>query len=331
MHLDEFLRDAEPEPGAAELAGDRGVSLPELTEDRLQSSFRDSGAAVGHPVMQDIVAKVHRDLDASFSREFQRIPDEVHEALGDAPRVAARERDVVGHGGNEIQPLLRRQRTEGGHDTDDDVLNRVVRQGQLHPTGLDLGEVEHVVDESEQVLAAVLDVGQRDLQVVGYVAIDVAQYQFIEPQDRVQRGAQLMTHARQEIGLGLTGPLELDVERPLVFVELVKLATHLVHPGGQSTELVTVRHADGRPKVTSRDLIEEASGFADGKDERPGDDEPQDEGEEDRRREAAHEKEGSTVRHLHALPEPAHSGLFAPDDPGHEGRVPDTGAVLVEV
>ena len=120
-----------------------------------------------------------------------------------------------------------------------------------------------------------------------YLPIDAAEDHFIEAEDRVQRRPELVAHAGQEIGLGLAGLRELDVERPLLLVELVKLAAHPVHPAGQGAELVAIRHVDGRAEVAFRDLAEKGSGLADGNDERPGDDEPQDEGEDDRRRREA--------------------------------------------
>jgi hypothetical protein len=135
------------------------------------------------------------------------------------------------------------------------------------------------------------------------------------------------------IGLGLAGPLELGVEGPLVLVELAKLLTHLVHPAGQGSELVAIRHVDGRAEVAFRDPVEEAAGRADGEDEGPGDDEAQEEGKHDRRRrEAAHDEQGSTVHRLDALPELGHPGLFAPDDSGDEGGdLPIQRIALVEV
>ena len=139
--------------------------------------------------MEDVAPEVHRDLDPALLGELQRVPHEVHEALRDATCVTARKRDVVGHRAHQVQSLLGRQWSEAGEDAHDRVLDRVVAQGQLHAPGLDLGEVEHVVDEPEQVLAAVLNVGQRDPQLVRHFPVDFAENQFIESEDRVQRGA----------------------------------------------------------------------------------------------------------------------------------------------
>ena len=103
-----------------------------------------------------------------------------------------------------------------------------------------------------------------------------------EAEDRVHRRAQLVAHAGEEVGLGPAGLLELGVERaelmrrpPLVVVELMQLAAHLVHPAGEGAELVAVRHVDARAEVALGDLAEEPLGLPDGEDEGPGDDEPE--------------------------------------------------------
>ena len=91
---------------------------------------------------------------------FNALPGKVHEALGDPPGVAVRERDVLGDRGDELQPLLRRQRARARPARSPPCPAPSSPQRELHASGLDLGEVEHVVDQPQQVLAARLDVGR---------------------------------------------------------------------------------------------------------------------------------------------------------------------------
>ena len=76
---------------------------------------------------------------------------------------------------------------------------------ELHLASLDLGEIEHVVDEHQQVLAAPLD----DLDAFLLVGREVfrALEDLREAEDAVQRGAQLVAHAREELALGLVGAI----------------------------------------------------------------------------------------------------------------------------
>ena len=126
---------------------------------------------------------------------------------------------------------------------------------------------------------------------------------------------------------------ELVGRLPLGLVELVKLTAHVVHPSGEGAELVTIGHVDGRSEVTLGDLTEKPLRLPDRQDERPGDDESEAEGEEDRGgREPSHEEEGATLRGLDVLPELAHAGFLGPHGLGDEGGdLPMEGLALVEV
>ena len=70
------------------------------------------------------------------------------------------------HRGEELQPLLRRERPQRRAHALHRVLHRVVGERELHPSRLDLGEVEHVVDQAQQVLAALLHVLERAFDVL---------------------------------------------------------------------------------------------------------------------------------------------------------------------
>jgi len=76
---------------------------------------------------------------------------------------------------------------------------------QRHAARLDLGHVEHVVDERQQVLSAAVDDGQV-LLLLGRQR-SVVRHQVGKAQDGVQRRAQLVAHVRQEHTLGAVGGL----------------------------------------------------------------------------------------------------------------------------
>ena len=87
-----------------------------------------------------------------------------------------------------------------GHD----LRHRHRRQGQLEVPRLDAGDVEDLVDEVEKVATGPQDVVHR----VGLVSGDVVHLEELrEPEDGVERRAELVAHARQEVALGLAGLL----------------------------------------------------------------------------------------------------------------------------
>src|SRR5262249_59961033 len=96
VHLDELLGDAEPQPRAAELGGNRGIGLFELGEHRLQPVRRNPNTGVADTVAEKIAVEIRGDLDAPLARELQRVADEIHEALRDPPAVAMRNGNAVG-------------------------------------------------------------------------------------------------------------------------------------------------------------------------------------------------------------------------------------------
>ncbi len=93
-----------------------------------------------------------------------------------------------------------RQRV-GEHAAEMDRLER-----QRHRPGLDPRDVEHLVDELEQVPAGLDDL-LDGLVLVGLHVVE--REQLAEADDRVERGAQLVAHAREELVLGLVCALDL--------------------------------------------------------------------------------------------------------------------------
>ena len=96
--------------------------------------------------------------------------------------------------------------------------------------GLDLREVENVVDEVQQVGAGRVDVaGELDL-LGGEVARRVLGELLAEDEDGIERRAQLVRHVRQELGLVLRGERQLGglfLERVAGLLDLGVLALDL--------------------------------------------------------------------------------------------------------
>ena len=96
--------------------------------------------------------------------------------------------------------------------------------------GLDAGDVEHLVDELEQVAAALEDLRRpTSWSVLGEV---VELEQLREPEDRVERRAQLVAHPRQELALGPVGGLGRVAGLALGLLEPLALVERLPELGG---------------------------------------------------------------------------------------------------
>ena len=83
------------------------------------------------------------------------------------------------------------------------------REVELHAAGLDLRQVEDVVDKREQMVARGVNVAQ----VLELLVVDLAKHLLAqhlgEADDRVERRAQLVRHVGEELRLVLVGHLEL--------------------------------------------------------------------------------------------------------------------------
>ncbi|OFA05925.1 hypothetical protein DUGA2_15060 [Duganella sp. HH101] len=109
----------------------------------------------------------------------------------------------------EGQLLLLRQRFEQHGHALDHMARRQLLGHQLQLARLDLGNVEDVVDQVEQIVAGRIDgVGEAHLLLV-QVAGGVFRQQLGQDQRAVERCAQLVRHIRQELRFVLAGALQL--------------------------------------------------------------------------------------------------------------------------
>src|ERR1700678_4562752 len=154
------LDDGQPQSAAAVMARGGGIYLRKGLEQAVDAIGRDADAGVGDldAQGQDTVF-VHRARgiqdDVAFVGELNRIADEVHDDLAQAPRIAARnERHVGADIDDEFDALHGRLQRHGGHRLVDDIARIEVHALELEAGGLDLGDIEYVVDEGEQRLGA---------------------------------------------------------------------------------------------------------------------------------------------------------------------------------
>ena len=91
--------------------------------------------------------------------------------------------------------------THEGEPLVEDGAEHHLAEGEVHPPRLDLGQVEHVVDEGEQVAARLDDVDHVArlpiVEVTGQAPVE----DLGEADDGVQRSAQLVRHPSQELAL----------------------------------------------------------------------------------------------------------------------------------
>ncbi len=214
--------DRQAQAGAAVFARGGGVDLFERGEDLVQLFLRDADAGVEHFEQQrlrrrqirsarrDAVRTAQAQGDAAVLGELEGVGQQVGEDLLQLGAVRAQGlRQSLGLLHPQRQAALFRHRPEAAladaeHVGDGDLLGQ-----HLHLAGLDLGQVEDVVDQLQQMGAAVVDHPRRFGLVVVEVAFLVVGQAFRQDQHAVQRRAQLVRHVGEEIGLVLAGARQL--------------------------------------------------------------------------------------------------------------------------
>ncbi len=218
--------DGEAEPRPAVAPRRRGVDLRELFEQLRLALERDADPRVDHlePPRRDRgVAGLRRlaagaDRDAPLARELERVAGEVEHDLPHPGRVADdRAGGVIG----EIEPQGQAVALRRGPQQRDDRLQRAAQverdrfDAQL--AGLDLGEVEDVVDDRQERLGRATgdqQVGALPLRQRG------VEHEIGHPDHAVQRRPDLVTHVGQESRAGLRRvagrvALAAQLDRPL--------------------------------------------------------------------------------------------------------------------
>src|SRR3989442_8267782 len=207
--LTQALADDQSQAGAAISAGRRGIDLAEDFEETIEPVLRDSDAGVSSPELNLVPCPPeppgrYGPPDLARRRELDAVGREVHEDLAQASDVAddqrrgrllqrVRQLDVGARDfrGRELQRFL-----DAGHEIERRLL-------ELELSRLDLREVEDLVDDRQQVLAAHPD-------RLGHLALLLVEagvgHEVRHADDRVHRRPDLMAHVGQKVRLRLRGP-----------------------------------------------------------------------------------------------------------------------------
>ena len=202
--LGQAARDRQAEAAAAELARDRWIGLLERLEQALHFFRIDADAGVLDFKADQQATLVgfnepgaHDDLAALG--EFDGVGGEVEQRLTQPRRVAVQPDRGVAKIDHDAEPLLARFVDDHRAYRADDRIEREVRVFDLHLAGVDLGEVENILDQFEQMRRRGVDLLQP-IELPGRW-IGIAQ-QMRESDDGVHRRADLVAHVGEESALG---------------------------------------------------------------------------------------------------------------------------------
>src|SRR5262249_4859112 len=171
---------------------------------------RDACARIAHLATNDrrsrpLLLEAGADHDFAALRELDRIARQVEQDLPQAPRVAPQPARRLGvNTADQFQPLDTGRLGEQADRLLDGGIQVEVYRFQLQLTGLDLREIEDVVEDVEQGLGRRLG----HVQVLALLGREVGvQGQLRHTEDAIHRRADLVAHVRQELALRPAGCL----------------------------------------------------------------------------------------------------------------------------
>jgi GH15 family glucan-1,4-alpha-glucosidase len=194
--------DRQPQPGSPEAPGGGVVRLHERIEHRCQAIGGDADAGVGHLDLQRGVIGAgleqrHLDRHLAPNGELHGVADQVGDHLLQPLGIADQ---PGGHLGVDVQDQLQalavRLAAQGPQPGADAVAGAERDPVQPQLAGVDLREVEHVVDQPQQAAGR----GARALQVLALLGRQHGlQRQLGHPDDAVHGRADLVAHPGQEV------------------------------------------------------------------------------------------------------------------------------------
>jgi len=110
------------------------------------------------------------------------------------------------------------ERLDRNKDALHHVFDRIVIERQHQLSGLDLRQIEYVVDQAKQVLAVGLDALLHAAHLVRRLAVNAVEDKLGITEDRIERGAQFVAHIGEELRLVLACFLDL----PALFLDFLE-------------------------------------------------------------------------------------------------------------
>src|SRR5260370_14461622 len=186
-------------------------NLPELVKNNLLVFEADSYAGVGDRNANKpfFAADVHAYQSTGGSK-VDSIAEQVIKDLPQANAVGI-DQQVIRHIVLDVDLFGGRHRSDIDQDLGECGTQRTVFQTQVEATGIDLREVENVVDELEQMPSALAYVLRKVFVLFRESAAGIFGDEFRKTQDCRQRCAQFMAHAGQKLTLQLVGVLDFPI------------------------------------------------------------------------------------------------------------------------
>ena len=196
--------DGQSESGAPVIARGRAVDLREGVENQLVLVLRDADAGVRHGELERTCrtlrrARLNPDGDLALGGELDGVAHQIDDDLPQSVGIAPHELGYVAPQiAQQLEALLVGPQREGPQGRMQAFRQIEIDDVELVSARLDLGKIEHIVDDAEQAV-------RRQLHGIEHFPLLQGQRRFQREighaDDAVERGAHFMAHVRQEFAL----------------------------------------------------------------------------------------------------------------------------------
>src|SRR6516164_1538057 len=128
--------------------------------------------------MERAVVSFRLDGDLASIGELDGVADQIDQDLGQAAAVAVPWRQFAGKLKLECELLIGRQRLQRAANSLRNILDAVVGQFEHELAGLDLGQIQHVIDEPKQMLTVSFKALEYAQHLLGWLTISAVRHQF---------------------------------------------------------------------------------------------------------------------------------------------------------
>src|SRR5690349_11541674 len=209
VHLHDLLGDREPEAGPPLGLGTRAVDLVKFFEDALLLLQGNPWSRVAHTDREITMHGRGANPHLTFVGEFDGVSNEVEYDLGEALLVTHANRKLLANLGREHELLGFRQRLGCRAHGLDDIFERILAKVQSELAGLNLGDVEHGVNQAQEMLAIGPNAAEGFRGLWTLWLIETLLNQFGIAKDGSEWRSQLMTHVGYELALVTAGEFDL--------------------------------------------------------------------------------------------------------------------------
>ena len=207
QHPAELPGDRQAEPGAAVVARGRGFGLGERLKQLAELRLGHADAGIRDLELEPVALVPGQpsggERDRALLGELGGIAQQIEQVLAQLRLIGAHCTQIRRAVDHQRVRVLSHQRLDHRLDLADHRRDVEVLDQHVHLAGLDLGQIEDVVDQAQEVLAGAIDlleIGQEGVltEILGLLVQHLA-----VADDGVERRPQLMAHARQELALRL--------------------------------------------------------------------------------------------------------------------------------